>query len=307
MIKSNIIHRNILKFRDSKNPYYLIRAIYLVVTQKRIYEVVHGFVTDVLSEPAPVELNCQDTRQVLQQFGEVISKCRRILSRENIIEAFGNEFMVRDLPADFTRARVETIVYGGVFLIIGEYGNVPKRRLFYVTISLCRVIDYYMVDPRVRHIHSIHMCRSTGDILVTTGDAAKYLDLWHLHNDELGFVKRLKCALAGYTDIIRVSDEYYLGTDFSGRPNYIETLSGEKFFFPAIAYRMFVVSFYQYENRYIASINSDVLFPGGRFSMSIFDTARKQFIYCNYLDYVEPTVADAALQREAVLLRSMFT
>jgi hypothetical protein len=268
---------------------------------------VHGFVTDVLSEPAPVELNCQDTRQVLQQFGEVISKCRRILSRENIIEAFGNEFMVRDLPADFTRARVETIVYGGVFLIIGEYGNVPKRRLFYVTISLCRVIDYYMVDPRVRHIHSIHMCRSTGDILVTTGDAAKYLDLWHLHNDELGFVKRLKCALAGYTDIIRVSDEYYLGTDFSGRPNYIETLSGEKFFFPAIAYRMFVVSFYQYENRYIASINSDVLFPGGRFSMSIFDTARKQFIYCNYLDYVEPTVADAALQREAVLLRSMFT
>lgn len=88
------------------------------------------------------------------------------------------------------------------------------------------------------------------EILITTGDSNKYLDQWEYRNKKLIFRKRLMNKLGGHTAIAAVNGDWYLGSDFSSRPNYIENIDGEKYFFPKIAYYMYVLKFITYQNRY---------------------------------------------------------
>jgi hypothetical protein len=86
--------------------------------------------------------------------------------------------------------------------------------------------------------------------------------------------------MAGFTAVIRVNGEYYFGTDFSGRPNWIETMGGSRYFFPQKAYRLQVTDFHAFLDRYLLAFNTELLVVGGRKTLSIFDTLSRHFIYC---------------------------
>jgi hypothetical protein len=124
------------------------------------------------------------------------------------------------------------------------------------------------------------MSGDSGEFLVSTGDTHKFLDLWIARNGKVSFVRRLRKHLAGFTAAVRVNGDYYFGTDFSNRPNFITRLGGEKYFFPSKAYRLHVTAFYAYFDRYIVSINEEFRIVGGRRTLSVFDAVQKQFIFC---------------------------
>ena len=188
-----------------------------------------------------------------------------------------------------TGSRIEGIVYDKNFLILGEYGEygaADSAKIALINHNTCVVYDFYNHLSGVVHIHSIHRHHDS-EILVSTGDTKKLLDLWVVDANELKFKRRIKKRLAGYTAACKVCGKDFFGTDFSGRPNYIETLDGKKYFFPLKAYRMFVVAFYTFFDRYIVSINSEMSQFGARKTLSILDTAHEKFIFCEYLERLQ--------------------
>lgn len=304
-MKLNAISENIAEFKATKNPLYLAKAIQLLINQRRTLEAVYGIYCQMFFRPSVVKSRPQKKMQAVLEDCQLLLSTRAYLSREELINVFGDDYAVHRLPADFCLARMEAIVSDKDFLIIGEYGPINKR-IAYITQQTC-VIDefYYFKNPHVRHIHAVYKSPYSRDVLITTGDSSKFLDLWSMQNDGIKFCKRLKTYLAGYTAILKVGSEYYFGTDFTNRPNYIETLDGRKFFYPEKANKMFVIGFQQYLNRYLVSLNKETEPSGKRFALSIFDTEHKEFVYCEYTDYIQPETANKAVQREATSLRSI--
>lgn len=202
------------------------------------------------------------------------------LSRERLVELYGATFKVGLLPHDFQGARWESILEDDKRLIIGEYGE--NSRIVYVTSESCVLSDHYRQVRGVRHIHSIERYGNSGEFLVSTGDSRKFLDLWIASNGQLNVVKRLRKRLAGFTAAVCVNGEYYFGTDFSSRPNFIETLDGTKYFFPEKAYTLFVIAFQPLLDSYIVSFNTELRIAGSRKTLSVFDTVKQRFIFCEY-------------------------
>jgi len=295
-MKSTYISGNLAKFKVTRNPFYLAKAISLLISQKRIHELLYGFYCSFFFPPSAVEMCLSDIVNTILSDRQSWLHCMRLLSKGDLLNIFGGEYAIHSLPADFAGAGRESIVYEPDILIIGEYGEFRKR-IFCVTHKSCAINDYYTNNPNVRHIHAVYKSRASRDILVTTGDTAKFLDLWHMHNDKMVFRKRLKKYLAGHTAITEIGGKYYLGTDFSSRPNYIEELNGEKFFFPRDAYKMYVIGFYQYKKRYILSINHNMEDFGGQHTLSVFDVVTKKFIFCDYLDCIQTNTLNKDLQR----------
>ena len=97
-------------------------------------------------------------------------------------------------------------------------------------------------------------------------------------------MRRLRRYLAGYTAAVEVKDEYFFGSDFSNRANFIETLGGAKNFFPEKAYRLHASAFFPCLDRYIVAINKQLDLSGGRKVLSVFDVAKKEFVFCDYVD-----------------------
>ena len=191
---------------------------------------------------------------------------------------------------------MEAIVCDKDVLIVGEYGRLRKR-IAVISHHSCAINEFYVKDSSVTHIHSIYKAPNSESFLVTVGDTAKYLDLWHRRNDSITFSKRLKASMAGYTAIMNMGDEYFLGTDFSGRPNYIEVFSvfskyRRKIFFPKQAYRMYVLRFMQYKRGYIACLSKELNCLGGQYALSILDAEKKEFVFCEYLQYRQPETAN---------------
>ena len=228
-------------FRTTRNPLALVQALILVLKQRRVLELIYGAYCYLFHRPSLVQPKRDEEAliSVLREAGALMPFRR--LSRAQLVELYGSEFRVGDLPDDFQGARCESICQGPGFLLIGEYGE--DSRLAYVTPRSCAVSDYYRRIRGVRHIHSIVRGKTAGEFLVSTGDTRKLLDLWSASGDDLRFVKRLRHRLAGFTAGAAVGGELYFGTDFSGRPNYIETLCGSKYFFPRKADRLFVAAF----------------------------------------------------------------
>jgi hypothetical protein len=276
----SFITAQVQRFRTTRNPLALVRALILVLQQRRTLELIYGaychlihrpsFVRPERDEEALISVLCESS--ALIPFGK--------LSRAQLLELYGSEFCVSELPDDFQCARCESICQGDGFLLIGEYGE--GSRLTYVTPQSCTVSDYYRRIPGVRHIHSIVLGKTAGEFLVSTGDARKFLDLWSATGDGVQFVKRLRHRLAGFTAGTRVGGEYYFGTDFSGRPNYIETMGGTKYFFPRKAGRLFVAGFKVFFDRYLVAISTELQVVGGRRVLSIFDTLERRFLFCEY-------------------------
>jgi len=259
----------------------------MILQQKRTHELIYGIFCKVFFSPSSVNTigGGHFTEQIIKKALPFIlqSEC---VSRSELVRQFGKDFAVDSLPNDFIRCRRESIVHVKNLLIIGEYGN-NSGRIFIITQKACTSIDYYNHFPGVRHIHSVHEYKEPGMIIIATGDTKKLLDLWAVTDCKVIFVKGIKKYLAGYTAAVKLNGEIYLGTDFSNRPNYIETLKGKKFFYPEIAYKQWVIAFSSVFNRYILSINAEGTEQrGGNKTFSIFDVCKEQFIYCNYAESV---------------------
>jgi len=117
----------------------------------------------------------------------------------------------------------------------------------------------------------------------------KLININRLSN--ITFNKRIKRFLAGYTAITHLKGDFYFGTDFSARPNYIETDKGQKFFFPPAAYTLFVMNFSVYKERYIIVLNSNLAELSLDKVLSLFDTQTKQFIYSEKVSLKQATAS----------------
>jgi hypothetical protein len=278
--KPRFITAYVQEFRERKSILSLIRALLLVIKQQRILELLYGVYCNLFHPPSLVSPcdNEAELISILNQMNGFVHQ--KTLSRERLIELYGAAFQVGLLPDDFQGARYESICQDDECLIIGEYGE--SSRVAYVTPESCVMSDHYQQVPGVRHIHSIERYEDSGQFLVATGDTSKFLDLWSAANGRISFVKRLDQHLAGFTAAVRINGEYYFGTDFSSRPNFIRTLGGTKYFFPKKAYRLHVTHFYAFFDRYIASMNTELTIAGGRKTLSVFDTVKRRFIACDY-------------------------
>lgn len=203
-------------------------------------------------------------------------------SRKDLVARWGREFAVDMLPRDFAGARSEGIARGIGFLAVGEYG-MPGKRLAFITRDSCEISDYYVRDPKVLHIHALNYAPGSQQLLVATGDAAKVLDSWHVSSSRAVPLTRLRPRLAGHTAILRTDQAVYLGTDFTGRPNYIETLGGSRYYYPRKAYRSYVISF-SLIGRLLLSYSAEEAALGGRATVSAFDISRGRFVLCEDVD-----------------------
>lgn len=280
------ISENVLKFKETKNIYYLFKAIFLVLKRGRTHELLYGYYCKLLHKPSTV--TSQEVSVMLEDFEKNIHELKReFISPKALQELYGDKYAINTIPDDFVGTRSESIIEKDSYLIMGEYGmDNNSAKIIYVDAEKTISNDHYMHVSGVRHIHALHTYNESGEILVATGDRLKVLDLWSLdrNSGELTFKNRIQRFLAGYTAIAKVNGNFYFGTDFSARPNYIEMEGGKKFFFPEPAYTKFVMNFKVFSNRYILALNSDLGELGGGKALSIFDTETNTFIYCTSVE-----------------------
>jgi hypothetical protein len=282
MTTQPFITAHVQQFKETKSILPLVRAVTLIVRQQRTTELMYGGYCNVVHRPSPV-CPCDDEgalSAILDKTSEFAQ--HRPLSRERLTELYGEDFDVGSLPHDFEEVRCESVWHHKDCLILGEYGE--HSRLAYVTPGLCIVSDYYSHVPGVRHIHSIQRYGDSGEFLVSTGDRCKFLDLWAIGQGEVSFVRRWRKRLAGFTAAVEVNGRYFFGSDFSNRPNFIETLGGTKYFFPEKAYNLHVAAFYAFFDRYIVAINTELEISGGRRTLSVFDAVKEEFVFCDNVD-----------------------
>lgn len=293
------ISENIVKFKESRNPYYLLKATWMVLKRGRTHELLWGVYCKVAYKPSLV--SPQDITNILEDFAINRKTYKREFRKtEQLREIYADKYAVDQIPDYYFGTRIESLVELDNVLLVGEYGfDDNSSHIAVVSHNNCSANDHYMHESGIRHIHAlVPYPEGSSDIikqfLVATGDRLKVLDLWELdsNSQSIRFVKRLKRFLAGYTAMQRVNGDYYFGTDFSGRPNYIETLEGKKFFFPEPAYNMFVVGFHVFDDRYILSVNSELDDFGAKKAISIFDTHTETFVYCKGIDIEQEFVLD---------------
>lgn len=286
-MKPKTIAQHLGDFHKTKNPLHLIRAIILVIRQGRIDEVIFGLYNLCFHKPSEVIRQNHEAPSE-EEISNMIQEADRLFwetqlyTREQLIECFGDKFNVKDLPHKFTACRNTNIVQINDLLIVGEYAYTPpSATVAVITKDSCRVIDFYNELPGVLHIHSIHLFNES-ELLISTGDTKKLTDLWTIEGNNITFKKRIRRYLAGYTAAIKINNQHFFGTDFSRFPNYIETLEGERYFFPSKAYKMYTYTFHGFSDRYLVARNNELASFGGRQAMTIFDTVKRQFIFCEY-------------------------
>lgn len=273
------------EFKKTKNPFPLIKAIILIVRQGKIDEVVFAIYCLLFFKPSkvfvPKDEELEECMKMVKT-AAALYKERSFFTREQLVECFGDNFKVRDLPPEFTGCRIQSIVQINNVLIVGDYGTTnASATVAIISKETCTINNFYNQLPGVLHIHSIHLFNES-ELLISTGDTKKLTDLWVIEANDIKFKKRIRRYLAGYTGAVKIKNQHYFGSDFSGRPNFIETLDGKRYFFPSKAYRMYVEAFYAFPDRYIASINVDLFSLGNQKTLSIFDTINQQFIFCEY-------------------------
>jgi hypothetical protein len=219
---------------------------------------------------------------------------RLYLSRDALIRIYGETFLLDQLPADFGGVRSEGMVVTDTWIILGEYAD-NSARLAHAGKKHFQIYDEYNLVSSARHIHSVHLSPCSTCVFVSTGDSKKYLDKWDVSNNEMRFSAGLVKRLAGYTAAVNVAGNTYFGTDFSSRPNYLETICGEKFPFPKPAYKKFVCGLTALDDRYVIALNTAHAPVGDAGAISIFDAKRQTFIHCDFVDFL-PHSAEIARQ-----------
>jgi hypothetical protein len=272
---------------ETRNPWYLLRAAGLVIKQGRVLEVLHGLNCRVFHGPSEIEQRDPSIARVVNHGSRRYRESQPLLlTRDDLLARFSQQFNLALLPKDFAGCRTEAIVQGADYLILGEYfASATKQshaRIACFVDGNFSINDFYQNAPGYCHIHSIYQDRDSGGILVTAGDTRKILDFWTIDGHDFRWVRRMKSRLAGYTAIARLNGTLFFGTDFSFRPNYLETLGGARYFFPDKAYKQWVVTLFPVEDRFLVSVNSPGLYK--KMTLSVFDSFRDRFVFCDYLE-----------------------
>jgi hypothetical protein len=268
-------------FRATRSPRILTQLAVSILRQGRALELLYGGWCSALHSPSTVHPpeDAAALDGVLRRTDEFARHA--VVFRGQLLREYGGLRGVRDLPAGFASARRESVWLEDGRLILGEYGE--GARLACITEHGCVVNDHYARVPGVRHIHAVQKYGGPGEFLVATGDGAKRLDLWTVRGTEMRFVRQIGKRLTGYTAVARIGGELYLGTDFSGRPNFLQVLGGARYFFPEKAYRMHAAAFHVLSDRYLVSVNKELDVSGGRRALCVFDTRARRFIHCDYI------------------------
>lgn len=264
-------------FRNTRNPTHLLKAAILAFKQGRIAEIFRSGIHSVMIRPSAVK-TCEGggIREPSLLLRMVDPYLGTTFDVSDLVRSHGEGLRFSDLPGDFQGTRWSCVCRVGSGVLIGEYND--GKRLFLVSRNGCVSSDFYHADPRVRHIHSI-ACRGR-DLFVSTGDSRKALDLWTVDKGRLLFIRRLRKRSAGYTAAVPLGCELFFGTDFSSRPNWIETLSGKKFPFPKPAFLSYTEAMQAVDSRYLVSVNKSMMTTDRRKAWSVFDTWTERFLFC---------------------------
>ncbi len=267
-------------FRRTKDPTLLFRAAWLSLRQGRIPEIARSALAELVMHPSPVA-ECPEC--LIGEVFRTVDPCLGCtFSREDLSGRFGKRF--NSLPDDFQGTRWSCVCPLEDTTVIGEYFE--EKRVFLVGDGFCHESRHYHGQSDVRHIHSI--VRRGNELLVSTGDARKALDLWRVENGRPVFKKRIRKHSAGYTAAVGAGRDIYFGTDFSSRANWIETLNGARHPYPCESYRCYVEAMQCMDDRFVVSVNKSKL-QKGRKIWSVFDAVRGGFLYCGEFIGQDPT------------------
>lgn len=276
---SGKVHR----FKRTGNPKHLLSAVVQVHREGRLSELVFTAWCSLAHRPSGVIPTSDPEVARIAASYRGWNRRGQYLTRLHLVRRFEDRFDMERMPDDFRGTRVTNIVDFGDRLLIGEYSTPRSARMLVLSDRGCDVCDYYVRDPGVRHIHAIHRMKGTDDLVITTGDASKYLDHWKMEERAPRFIRRARKRHAGHTAVVEMGGRVWMGTDFSSRPNWLETLDGRRWFFPEPAHRMFVLLMYPHLDRYLAVLSTEIT-PEGRHALSIFDTHREAFVHCEFVE-----------------------
>lgn len=277
------IAKYIVLFKSTKNFKYLFHAVLMVIKQGRLPEVLWSIYCLMRYRPSAIVKLTSKDKLIQKAITKIKNNSSNTLSRQEVLEQYGDDFPLEKMPIDFSGARREGISLSTDFIVIGEYAE-NSARIIFSNSDVMYITTFYNEIPNIRHIHSICLSPCCTYMFVSTGDGKKYTDKWNIRDNTIQFSKRLRKRNAGFTASASINGEFFFGTDFSSRPNYIETLSGDKFMYPAPSYKMYVDTMQVLENRYIISLNKEHSPVGNELTVSIFDSKHKNYIYCDYLD-----------------------
>lgn len=251
----NIKHKGIL---FNKKPitffginFLFLNIVYGVIKEKRTLELLWGVYCFLFYRP-----------------GKILNKIQN-----NSIFLKNNYYLFKKSNLNIL-CREENVYKSKNFSIYAEYGQ-PGARIVFDYIDNFIIYNPYKLDKNVYHIHCI--CHIDEDLFyITVGDTAKYLDIIKINKYECKIISRISNKLAGYTAIIKVSRDFWAGTDFSHRPNYLINLAnGEKYFYPSSAYIEYTLSLTNIHNNRIQIKTKRLGKPKG--SLIIFNIKTKKF------------------------------
>jgi hypothetical protein len=270
-VSGTTITERVLALRERPSPRTLAAAVAIVVRQGRLAEVLYGAGSALLHRPGRVV--------AVGDAGPAFALgTRRAAEPEDAALA--------DWLAGFPRVarwldgvvlRLHSVAEVGRYTVAGEYGE-GDPRLFLMDDAACRASTRYCGVGGVRHIHCIHPL-SEDRFLVTTGDSLRVLDLWRIEAGALRFERRILRFFGGFTAAVAARGRTYLGSDYSGRPNYLWRLEdGRSFFLPRACFRMFIDRMEVVDDRFIVVVCKTLDTAGGGRRAAVFDAEAGTFV-----------------------------
>jgi hypothetical protein len=267
------IGEHYVRFREQRRPTDLLRLILAIASQGRLPELVYSAWLTATTRPSEVARTTEfDAAPALAAFGNL-----PLIYHNPTCWPSSLPSRTR-LPAQL-EVKSSNVIQCGNWDVLGEYAHRGARLIF-----LCEdrvlVDDHYSGHRGVRHIHALHRMSET-EFLVTTGDAAKRVDLWSCAGDRPRFVRNLMRWQGGFTGAVRVAGRDYFGSDYSGRPNYLLRWQDRaRFPLPAPAYRMYCESLHAWGDHFVACVNRNLEADARQRWLSMFDTRSDEFVAC---------------------------
>lgn len=271
--ESACISKRLADFKQQRSPRDLLAAIWLVAMQGRLHELLFGLYCLIRFRPRRVKNAKKVDVHELIRLGEIEVLARS--ARRQCEMARTNAMTPREACLPY--CRIHALAEYEAHTFLGEYAE-DSARLYVRSPERVRIFAPYDRDPGVRHIHLVHA--HNGAIYIATGDSRKYLDKFHYRGGQLHHIARVKKWFGGFTAGCSIGGQLYLGTDFSGRPNYIYCLeTRERFPFPRPAFFKYCAVMLPIEDRYIICVNRSLPYSAPQRVISIFDVVERQFIY----------------------------
>ena len=256
-----------------RNPRDLLTALWFVARQRRLLELLFGLFCVLRLRPSPVEHSTDPDIHELIRRGEHQSRARSFQRYEAMAAANAVLHGSERLP----HCRIHGVAECEAHTFLGEYAE-DSARVYVRSPDRVRIFSPYDRDARVRHIHMVHAHK--GVIYIATGDSRKYLDQFTYGDGKLQHVSRVARWFGGFTAGCSIGQKLYLGTDFSGRPNYIHCLeTRETFPFPRPAFFKYCAVMLPIEDRYIICVNRSLPYAAPQRVISIFDVVERRFIF----------------------------